>query len=1097
MDQLYFLLNENSFSPNLTITEDNRFKRINVVMEAIDNDLLKKEEDEQQPQQSSFPSFDFKQTNTITTTNTSALVENFTDTSLTEQHTRRTVTFDDDHSFVPSILNLPIHTTNITSRLSNRDPILNEEQQEDMINRVRSSNIPNESDQINVITQDLSNLATEDEYIPGGFVNLDQDLEEELLNDFDDEFDDGNIRRSRYISSLRSSDPVLTIIRSPIELWQRARILIAIHLHKVSIQTRISNAYDNTIPVSAIIDTSIRKISDENKPSNSINETDYLEKIFQQKNNSEDRKITFGLIVIKQFSLDSSQQYQYVDFYDVEQGYIIISNVLDNFKTEEVSLHKKDVTYRSLTQDNCKLHVYAIDRKLLNEIPSVQLDCSFQFDFMICIPIFRLILGFMNMKNHKSLMILIGDVSRKCIFLSKQEISEHIHSVLYIHEISLLFIGCIGRILQYNTQSLQFISQPIFTSELPQLPFHSHESILHMCDIQSHRSIGLLSSRYFLVWQYAPNEKLLLKFCNSFQYDFNRCHHHSKFDYLIFALIDGVILIYQFEQMKRIRRYQCHWQLITDLRTTQNFLLSSSMDHRINVWNLETLQHIYQYNTSKEIFQIDIIHENLFYYRTLQEIILFQLNLHTVLFSVIKTKVRTLKLFNDTQKIARILALLDDYSCVLIPITGCCLTHVPNVAKKPIKQVLHDISRSSIYSLHFDGEIVLYRTHNDPCVAEYKIQSKSEQSTITCMTLINPMRTHLFSLGAMEISTEKSLANQAIFFGHSNGYISLFQGDSLTMEPILAHKTSLVCLETSRASMQMSNISFTNSEILLSCSIDRSIYLWDLNINKSNESIQLIHIITIEQEKNISLESIKFLTMIDNFLVANYSDQKFLHIWQLLNISIQTNDRDRWGIVEHPTKGNHHHSQIQAISAISKLKLFASSDSEGNIKIWDNTNSLLREIHLDSTLHTIEFNSQNGELIIAYQDNLHLILLENYLINTKKFKVKQQMIVDCIAEDNRLEVTPSLIIPYESLPFFDYKIKHHHTKKRLQRFERQLAGRFVVIDSQSSQSDDENTSSLTTDRLSTISDDDNWSNLADDVKDILRMKKYEIRKENK
>ena len=110
-------------------------------------------------------------------------------------------------------------------------------------------------------------------------------------------------------------------------------------------------------------------------------------------------------------------------------------------------------------------------------------------------------------------------------------------------------------------------------------------------------------------------------------------------------------------------------------------------------------KHIYQYNTSKEIFQIDIIHENLFYYRTLQEIILFQLNLHTLLFSVIKTKVRTLKLFNDTQEIARILALLDDYSCVLIsPITGCCLTHVPNVAKKPIMLAKPHISSSKLQS---------------------------------------------------------------------------------------------------------------------------------------------------------------------------------------------------------------------------------------------------------------------------------------------------------------------------------------------------------------------------------------------------------------
>lgn len=172
------------------------------------------------------------------------------------------------------------------------------------------------------------------------------------------------------------------------------------------------------------------------------------------------------------------------------------------------------------------------------------------------------------------------------------------------------------------------------------------------------------------------------------------------------------------------------------------------------------------------------------------------------------------------------------------------------------------------------------------------------------MALINPIRTHLFNINA----TEKSLEKQMIFFGHANGYISLFQGDLLTMEPILAHKNAIVCLETSQASMELSNIIFTNCEILLSSSIDRSIYLWDL---VKNESIELIHILTIEQEKNISFESIKYLSMIDNFIVANYSDQKYLHIWQLLNISIRVNSQDQWGIVEHPTKGNHHYGQIQ------------------------------------------------------------------------------------------------------------------------------------------------------------------------------------------
>ncbi|CAF0766338.1 unnamed protein product [Adineta ricciae] len=1062
-DEPHFLLEENSFPPRSSIAKDDDMKRVDALIETTHENLLKKDE---QPQQSSFPS--------------SKEVAN---TSVVEQHTRRTVTFDDDYH---------------QSFLSSTHNSISNGQQKERNSLLHLSNIPVESDQMNSFVQDLDNLLVEDEYIPGGFINLDEDLEEELLNDFDEELDSTTNRRKQRISTLYSSEPVNAVTRSPIELWQRARILIAMHLYQK--QNRIPNSTDDTFPMLTKMQSSIRK---------TIDDIDHNEEI----ENAEDRKLNFGLTIFTRFSLNSSQQYQNVDFYDIEQGYIIVSNVINvnKFQSDTTEISQNIVTSE---KDPSKLYAYALSQHSSNNIQSVQFDCSFQFDFMICIPIFRLILGFMNLKSHKTLLILIGDVSRKGILLLKQEISERISSVLYIHEASVLFIGCLGRVLQYNTQSLQFTSPPLLISELSQLSLHSHEPIIHMCDVRTQQSVGFLSDQYFLLYRYGSNEQLLLKFCNPFQYGWNRCHYQSKYDYLIFALIDGTMFIYQLNQMKQIRRYQCHWKTITDLKTTANLLLSSSLDRRLNVYSLETLQHLYQYDAYEEVYQIDILHENLFYYRTSRHLVLFQLNLRTLVFSILKTNVRTLKVFKDTQRTSRLLAMLDDYSCVLIsPVSGCCLTRMPNVAKKIIKQVLHDVSRSSIYALDFDGEIVLYRAHNDPCVAEYKIRSKSEQSAITCMALINPMRTHLFTLGTMQISTEKSLAKQAIFFGHANGYITLFQGDSLIMEPLLAHQSSLVCLESSQASMETTNISFMNSEILLSCSIDRSIHLWDFSINKNDESIQLVHILTVEQEKNISQETIRFLSMIDNFLVAIYSDQKFLHIWQLLNISIQTNEQDRWGIVEHPTKGNHHRGQIQAMSATSKLKLFSSSDSEGSIKIWDSTNTLLREIYLDQTLNSVEFLCQNGELVIGYQNNLHLILPEYYLLNSDKLKTKQLIIVDTIAEDNRLEVLQPLIVSYQSLPVFDYKLKHHHTNKRLQTFERQLAGgestflhikfylsylgRFVVIESDSCQSDDEQVATTKSDRASIASDDADWSGLAEDVKDVLRMKKHATRYENK
>lgn len=95
----------------------------------------------------------------------------------------------------------------------------------------------------------------------------------------------------------------------------------------------------------------------------------------------------------------------------------------------------------SLANNSGKLLVYPIERSLSNEAQPVEFDCPLAFHFMICIPVFRLILGLINIAPHKSSMVLIGDASRKGMFLSKQSLSEYVYSVFYVHEASLLFIG--------------------------------------------------------------------------------------------------------------------------------------------------------------------------------------------------------------------------------------------------------------------------------------------------------------------------------------------------------------------------------------------------------------------------------------------------------------------------------------------------------------------------------------------------------------------------------------------------------------------------------------------------------------------------------
>jgi hypothetical protein len=110
----------------------------------------------------------------------------------------------------------------------------------------------------------------------------------------------------------------------------------ALHLH------------DNTFSTPMVIDPSMKKMIDNKRLSNDISEVDYLEKLFKQKENIEERKITFGLSIIEQCPLDSFQQYQCIDFYDIEQEYIIMCNVL-NLNNSKDQLNSQQIQSQSIS----------------------------------------------------------------------------------------------------------------------------------------------------------------------------------------------------------------------------------------------------------------------------------------------------------------------------------------------------------------------------------------------------------------------------------------------------------------------------------------------------------------------------------------------------------------------------------------------------------------------------------------------------------------------------------------------------------------------------------------------------------------------------
>ncbi len=154
----YLLLEENSFPPSSTIAKDDDVKRINTLIEAIRRDTFKKEE--QQPQMSSLPLSNQKLLHAMPTVNTQSSPEEITNLTSSEQHTRRTVTFDDDQ--IPF---QPIRTSNVNFRLSNRDSIPNNQQDKEPVKTPNSSDTIVGSGQMSLTAQDLNNLVSNITYL--------------------------------------------------------------------------------------------------------------------------------------------------------------------------------------------------------------------------------------------------------------------------------------------------------------------------------------------------------------------------------------------------------------------------------------------------------------------------------------------------------------------------------------------------------------------------------------------------------------------------------------------------------------------------------------------------------------------------------------------------------------------------------------------------------------------------------------------------------------------------------------------------------------------------------------------------------------------
>ncbi|KAL4234274.1 hypothetical protein ACF0H5_005924 [Mactra antiquata] len=85
--------------------------------------------------------------------------------------------------------------------------------------------------------------------------------------------------------------------------------------------------------------------------------------------------------------------------------------------------------------------------------------------------------------------------------------------------------------------------------------------------------------------------------------------------------------------------------------------------------------------------------------------------------------------------------------------------------------------------------------------------------------------------------------------------------------------------------------------------------------------------------------------------------------------------------------GDDHSESITGLSACVRLKLYASSSLDGTIRIWNETNTLVRLLKLKAIPHSVSFCSSRGDLLVGIGNHLHKIPHYAYLPKSYMFRM--------------------------------------------------------------------------------------------------------------
>ncbi|XP_048253419.1 WD repeat-containing protein 97-like isoform X2 [Haliotis rufescens] len=450
--------------------------------------------------------------------------------------------------------------------------------------------------------------------------------------------------------------------------------------------------------------------------------------------------------------------------------------------------------------------------------------------------------------------------------------------------------------------------------------------------------------------------------------------------YLVTGAQDGSIKIWD-NDWHVVMVFVGHRRLVNQLTVYPHgpSIISASLDCTIRVWNMETCDEVDRIAMSEPAeglgtsMQYDIFHTF-----AGKKVDLWRIQHLYQMHTAVGHRVMSIKMTTHPNFVMRAVLMCRDSSIRIVsPPSGNVLTTMMMDPGKSIIDAAYAIEQEMLFTVLGNGDIIKCRTNTNPCslVARWKCQNANDVCNYLLVyeyVVDSTARHDIWALMKKGVAT-RSIANLApakqsrnrtlLLGGRRDGYICVFNWETGAVDfKVEAHGSKGV----------LNMIANSRADQVISAGMDNVIKVWRLYPFAEEALTPLMSFYCAHTPS--------FMTTIKTRLCVAFQDPSSATFSTVL---YNLKDKDRF---DHKPDDDHL-DLITGMTSCPRMKLFATCSMDGTVRIWNETNTLIRLLRLNTMPLSIGFCSHKGDLLLGTGDHLFKIPYDRYLPRAYKFRM--------------------------------------------------------------------------------------------------------------